>query len=63
MTDWRKKHCCDQDSGCDAHDCDDEDNDTCECLCSRCYGSCDYCEVGEPHDSCGGRKPTKEASK
>jgi hypothetical protein len=50
-----KRHCCDQDKGCDTYDCDDEENETCECPCLRCYGRCDYCDANEPHENCGKR--------
>jgi hypothetical protein len=34
-----KRHCCDDDRGCTAFDCDDEEAYSCECGCIRCQNA------------------------
>ena len=31
-----KRHCCNYERGCEAHDCDQDDCDDCVCGCMRC---------------------------
>lgn len=41
-----KLHCCDDEKGCQAYDCDQEDCEDCSCNCTRCQNGVEaQCEV------------------